>query len=121
MKKQNRNPAPAAENSPALCPSFHAVLMPEDGIIDKDPNGYEIAIDRIGAGECTPAEMLAQITITATIRPLDIIRMKGKWFLQFAFAPDDGGAASGPVFGVEIGAGLSFEDAARYLCAGGKE
>lgn len=120
MTKKNSKPAPTAENSPAPCPAFNAVLLPEN-FGDEAPDGYPVALVSFGNDDDRPmVEFTARLAITARIRPHDLVRVNGKWLLEFSIlspdtAPD--APASGPLFGVEVGgADLSFEDAARLLC-----
>lgn len=107
------------------CLAFEAVTLP-DGAGDSSPDGFSFALFPIGDGDERPkTEVTARLTVTARIRPHDLSRVNGKWFMEFSIlspddAPDD--AASGPMFGVEVGGAgkLAFEDAMALVCGAGR-
>lgn len=120
MEKKKRTPTPA----PAPSLAFEAVILPDNAGEDA-PDGYPLALVPFGYEDERPmAELTARIAITARIRPHDLVRVDGKWFLEFSILSPDaapGEAASGPVFGVEVGGAgsLPFGDALALVCGAG--
>lgn len=95
---------------------FAAHIFPDNAAIDETPVGRELALfpfDYAEQGSPNDNPIPVRFTVTAKIRPLDLVRVGGKWFLQF-----DIEKMSESIFAVECGdanAPLPFEEAASIL------
>ena len=110
MKKQK----PTTATHAATLPAFTAFVL-DDNTIDETPDGYGLAL-RFNGEEKGESVFRARLVLDAEIHPFFLVRVGGKWYLNFEIVAPDGCAA--PTFAAVCGeeSGLSFEEAARHLC-----
>jgi hypothetical protein len=107
MKKLNERKN--AKEAAAEALEVRAVVLSE-GDCDETENGASVWLNRGSDWDGVPFRV--RMTVEAEARPLALIRVNGKWYLQF-----DVQGNQSPMFGVELGEGgaLSFERAAELL------
>jgi hypothetical protein len=94
-------------------PTFSAFILP-DKEVETAANGYGAAIGNCWDGEENSASFRVRMTIEADVRPVNMVRVGGRWCLSFVVGID---GSDEWTFATEVGDGgsLSFEEAANRL------
>ena len=95
-------------------PAFNAFIL-DDTTLDPTPGGGQVYFFGGSDEDADKAagNFRARVTIEADFRPLDMVRIGGKWCLCFVPTSDEN-----PTFAVECGPGKvwTMEEAASRLC-----
>ena len=87
---------------PQTLPVLECSILP-DSAIDETPSGNSAFLSTGGDGR--PPSFRARVSFEATLRPLDLVRIGGKWHLQLGIVdPEDSeGPTSDPLLSVPVG------------------
>ena len=98
-------------------PTFSAFVLP-DTDIDETTDKYGVALHNCWDGEKQATPFRVRMTVEAEVRPMDLVRVDGRWCLSFVVIPPND--AHEWSFAVEVGDGgaFSFEEAVNRLVAG---
>ena len=101
-----------AETKVDALPAWECFVLDESKC-DETPEGQEMFFEP--PQDFHPASVPVRLTLTAEVRPLNLLRRGGRWCLSFDLKGCDGCAS--PVLAIECGEGgpLSLEEAAQLF------
>lgn len=98
-------------------PAWECFVM-DDSELDETQEGQQMFFEL--PEDYVPASVPVRLTFTTEIRPLNLLRRRGRWCLSFLFKGHDG---ESPTMAIECGPGgpLSLEEAASLFYGGAPE